>query len=104
MKKAMISQPMRNKTEEEITTTRKRAVERLVNLGYEVVDTYFSDEWLNKQDEKEIANLSLYFLAKSLKEMAKCDAVYFCRDWEQARGCRLEEQAALEYGVETIYE
>ena len=33
-----------------------------------------------------------------------CDAVYFCKDWESSRGCRLEYQAAKIYGKEIILE
>lgn len=33
-----------------------------------------------------------------------CDAVYFCKDWETSRSCRLEYQAAKIYGKEIILE
>lgn len=43
--KAMLSQPMAGKPEEEITETRERAIEHLEGLGYEVINTRFTDEW-----------------------------------------------------------
>lgn len=36
--------------------------------------------------------------------MSYCHAVYFCKDWEKARGCRLEHEVALAYGLMVIYE
>jgi len=36
--------------------------------------------------------------------MSKCHAAYFCRGWEQARGCQIEHAAAVAYGLEIIYE
>ena len=36
--------------------------------------------------------------------MSLCDAAYFCKGWENARGCRLEHDAAVAYGLEIIYE
>ncbi len=44
MKKAMLSQPMAGKTDEEIVATRERAIKALEARGYEVVNTLFTDE------------------------------------------------------------
>lgn len=43
-KRAMISQPMAGKTDEEIVATRDLAVAKLRQMGYEVVNTLFTDE------------------------------------------------------------
>lgn len=39
--KAMLSQPMAGKTDEEIIATREKAIETLKNRGYEIVNTLF---------------------------------------------------------------
>ena len=44
MKKAMLSQPMGGKTDEEIVATREKAVSFLEGAGYEIVNTLFTDE------------------------------------------------------------
>lgn len=54
--------------------------------------------------ERGVVNIPLCFLAKSLENMSKCHASYFCRGWEQARGCQIEHAAAVAYGLEIIYE
>lgn len=41
----MISQPMAGKTDNEITETRDRAYAKLREMGYEFVNTLFTDEW-----------------------------------------------------------
>ena len=104
--KAMISQPMANKTEQEITETRKHAKNVLEALGYEFVNTRFTDEWYSSESIKEcgVENIPLCFLAKSLENMSKCHAVYFCKGWEKTRGCKLEHDVAQAYGVKIIYE
>lgn len=48
-KKAMLSQPMANKTEEEIVATRERAIKALEGMGYTVVNTLFTDEWYSQK-------------------------------------------------------
>lgn len=106
MKKAMISQPMGGKTEDEIVETREKAISALEENGYEVVNTLFTDEWYRHEEKKEpgIVQRSLFFLAKSLEKMSLCHAAYFCKGWEQARGCRIEHEAAKAYGLDIIYE
>ena len=47
--KAMLSQPMSGKTNEEIVATREKAIKALTSKGYEVVNTLFTDEWYNKE-------------------------------------------------------
>lgn len=103
MKKAMLSQPMAGKTEEEIVATRDRAIKVLEDRGYEVVNTLFTDEWYSKENMEE-RNIPLCFLAKSLEKMSLCHTVYFCNGWEKTRGCNLEHDAAVAYGLEVIYE
>lgn len=44
MKKAMLSQPMAGKTDKEIVETRDKAIKVLTELGYEIVNTLFTDE------------------------------------------------------------
>lgn len=104
--KAMLSQPMAGKTEEEIIATRDKAVKALKEKGYEIVNTLFTDEWYSEESmqKRGVINRPLCFMAKSLESMSLCHAVYFCKGWEQARGCRIEHEAAKAYGLEIIYE
>ena len=49
MKKAMLSQPMAGKTDEEIIATREQAIKILEAKGYEIVNTLFTDEWYSNE-------------------------------------------------------
>ena len=106
MKKAMLSQPMGGKTEAEIRKTKDCAVAVLTSMGYEIADTLYTDAWYQAEtaDGEPVIHRPLFFLAKSLEEMSRCDAVYFCKGWRNARGCRIEHEAAVSYGLEIIYE
>jgi hypothetical protein len=105
-KRAMISQPMAGKTDEEIAEARDRAHARLREMGYEFVNTLFTDEWYSAEAMKErgVVQVPLCYLAKSLENMSLCHAAYFCKGWEKARGCRIEHDAAVAYGLEVLYE
>ena len=105
-KRAMISQPMAGKTDAEIVVTRERAIAALEANGYRIVNTLFTDEWYSKEsmESRGVVQIPLCFLAKSLENMSLCHAAYFCKCWENARGCRIEHEAAKAYGLEIIYE
>lgn len=104
--KAMLSQPMAGKSDAEIVETREKAIKVLEEKGFEVVNTLFTDEWYSNEKmlERGVVQIPLCFLAKSLENMSLCHAAYFCKGWELARGCRLEHEAAVAYGLTIIYE
>ena len=77
-KKAMLSQPMAGKTPEEIVEVRDKAIKYLEKSGFQVVDTYF-------QNDFKYLSKPLFCLGKSLMYMSYCDAVYFCKGWDKAK-------------------
>lgn len=97
MKKAMISQPMKGKSTEEIKNERVAAEKYLNNLGYEAMDTVFE---LDVKPEEA----PLMYMSKSIEAMSKCNLVYFMKGWEKARGCIVENQIAIAYGKEMVFE
>ena len=105
-RKAMLSQPMAGKTDEEIRQARERAMAALQEKGFTVINTLFTDEWYSQENmaRRGVVQIPLCFLAKSLENMSLCHAAYFCKGWENARGCRIEHEAAKAYGLEIIYE
>ena len=106
MKKIMISQPIGGFTEEQIIETRNRFLQFAEKENLEVVNTYFQGEWYSKDaiTGRGVVQIPLYFLAKSIEKMSLCHKVYFAKGWENARGCKIEHEIALQYGLEIIYE
>ena len=102
----MLSQPMRGLTDEQIVAARDKAVKYLEEKGYEVANTFFTDEWYGKEKmtERGVVQIPICFLAKSLENMSLCDAVLFVPGWDQARGCLLEHAVAVAYGVEILHQ
>ncbi len=97
MKKLFISQPMRGKTDEEILAVRKKAIEsaeKLVGEPVEVIDSFFQAAPVDAKP--------LWFLGKSLELLATADVAYFAKGWDEARGCKIENTCAIEYGIAVI--
>ena len=106
LKRVMISQPMSGLTDEEIIEVRDRARRHLEQFNYEVVSTFFTDEYVaNLNLPKEgLVNERLLWLGMSMARMSTVDAVYFTKGWEDAIGCKLEHMAAFMYGLEMLFE
>lgn len=97
MKKLFISQPMNGKTDEEILRERELAIATAKNFlkeDVEVIDTFYTDF---AADAKP-----LEYLARSIKDLASADIAYFASGWEDKRGCRIERECALQYGIKSI--
>ena len=96
MKKLFISQPMQGMTQEEIFAARDAAIisaEREIGEPVEVLDTMFIAGPPDKP---------LYYLAKAIEKLAEADVAYFAKGWQGARGCRIENECAIQYGILTI--
>ena len=94
--KLFISQPMRGKTNEEILAVREKAIEsaeKHFGEKCEVIDSFFGTSDMSH---------ALEYLGESIKLLATADVAYFAKGWEDARGCRIENTCAIEYGITVI--
>lgn len=100
MIKVFISQPMRDKTNEQIEVERQRAIETIkkeyFNDEVEIIDSFFKNA---PHDARP-----LWFLGKSFELLSTADVAYFIKGWDKYRGCKMEHTAALEYGIRVITE
>ena len=97
MKKLFISQPMKNKTDEQILKERDIAIQEvkeLVGDDVEIIDSFFKDA---PHDARP-----LWYLGKSLELLSTADVAYFAKDWDRYRGCKIEHTCAMEYGIDCI--
>jgi hypothetical protein len=104
MKKLFISQPMADKTNDEILAERQRILElvkeKFGDENIEIIDSFFKDA---PHDAKP-----LWFLGKSFELLSTADIVFFGGKWREYRGCTMENMAAHKYlepnGVQIIEE
>lgn len=100
--KVFISQAMRGLTDEEILKTREEAIELVkTTIGLssgdtiEIIDSFFQSAPAEAKP--------LWFLGKSLELLSTADVCLFVGDWENARGCRIEHECCVQYGISRIY-
>ena len=98
MIKIFISQPMKDKTNEEIELERAKAIEDVKELypneEVVIIDSFFKDV---PHDAKP-----LWYLSKSLELLSTADVAYFCYGWSDYRGCKIEHTCAMEYGFQIL--
>ena len=90
--KIFISQPMGGKTDEQIEMERDKVVQKLRDKygDIEILDTIF--------DLGEGVS-PLVYLAKSIEVLAQADLAYFMKEWHEYRGCVVEYECAIKYGI-----
>lgn len=95
--KVFISIPMRGRTDEEIDEERASVmeiVEKTIGPCKEV-PSHFNSNMVAKLKPLECLGMSLELMSHS-------DVVVFAKGWEEARGCRIEHECALQYGYRII--
>ena len=91
--KIFISQPMKDRTAEEIMQERDDIMAKWTNKSVVFIDSYFCEPGKNSTDS----------LGKSISLMSDADLVVFAPGWENARGCRIEHEVAKEYEIPIAY-
>lgn len=102
--KVFISQPMRGRTDEVIKAEREYVTNKITAYykehypleSIEVIDSFFED---TPSDAKP-----LWFLGKSLELLSTADVAYFAKGWDEARGCTIEHDCAIKYGIPVVVE
>ena len=90
-----LSYPMNGKTEDEMSTMRNAMMENY-DAVTKCTNTYILSHECN-------FNTPLEYLGESIKFMSKADVVLFHPDWDKARGCKVENYAAVTYEKGVLY-
>lgn len=100
--KVFISQPMQGLTDEEILKAREEAIvyakahlPHLKDEEIEIINSFFPGAVAE--------NRPLWNLGKSLQLLSEADVCLFIGSWVMSRGCRIEHECCLQYGIKAIY-
>ena len=110
-KNIFISQPMTGKSEEEILATRRKEIEKIHQLfdadGVEIniIASYIDDATRNEFQGRmgDAINWDIYWLSQSLQKLALADTIWLCDGWEYSKGCNVELECAIQYGLDIVY-
>lgn len=97
--KVFISQPMTGLTDDEIQIQRKEAIKDLTGFletDFEILNSFVP----NVGNE----NRPLYYLGRAIQCLDEADLAYFVDGWEKSRGCRIEHESAILYGIDILHQ
>lgn len=97
--KVFISQPMKNKTNDEILKERETIKTLAAGLlskrdGVKKGEIIFINSF-----QKDKKGKPLYLLGESLKMLSEADIAFFPENYHSYRGCNIEYKCAKEYGI-----
>lgn len=102
MKLIYISQPMKNRSEEDILIERRNAMAdisiRLEGEKFRVLDSFFEPP-----SDISRTNIEVSILGDCVKAMSKADVVYFCQGWEQSTNCTVEHIVTELYQLRVMH-
>lgn len=100
LKKIFISFPSENMEPYELKQRFSEAIKYLDKFMMHEAYTLLDPSMIPQPENKS----QLQHMSDVLSLMSKADYVYFTLGWDKSRQCRLENQCAQEYAVQTIYE
>ena len=109
-KNIFISQPMTGKSEEEILATRQEAIDKIHQLvskdgeQVNIIDSYIDDATRNDFQGRmgDAINWDIYWLSQSLQKLALADTIWLCDGWGHSKGCKIELECAIKYGLDIV--
>ena len=109
--KVFISQPMHGLTDEEIIKVKEQAKEEIKKLlGFydrngelEIISMYEVPVVpVVYRADKEPSRL--WYLGRAIQYLEDVDIIYFCKDWKESNGCKVEHYVATLYDIGIIYQ
>jgi hypothetical protein len=97
MMQVFISQPMAGLTENEIFATRNDICNKFNIEDEELIESYRKDNVPHKD-----VNTSVWCLGDSIRLMSEANLVIFAPGWDEARGCCIEHDICVDYGIPYI--
>ena len=100
---------MSGKSEKEILATRQKEIDEIYQLAKKdgdvqinIIDSYIDDTTRNEFQERmgDAINWDIYWLSQSLQKLAMADVIWLCEGWEDSKGCKIELECAIKYGLD----
>ena len=98
MRQIFISQLMRGKSDERIKAEREALTDYArtkFGIDVQIIDSFFEGAPAHKKP--------IWFLGKSIEKLADAESILMSPDWQEGKGCKIEHDVALSYGIEVVY-
>ena len=97
-KRIFVSQPMRGRSDSDIEEERQKILQLVKEI--EGPDISLMPSFFKGRDREMLKPLRM--LGMALELLSDADIAVFAPGWETGRGCKIEHECAVQYGVRVI--
>ena len=98
----VISQPMRGMSPEQVEAVRKEAEKDVISMGFKPYENVYDESFSEQAVPENCKHPGILAMAGALERLSQADALYLAPGWSSARGCRIEYEVALSFGMAII--
>lgn len=98
----VISQPMRGMSPEQVAKARKKAEMDVISMGFKPYENVYDASFSDRTVPEGCKHPGILAMAGALERLSQADALYLAPGWSSARGCRIEYEVALSFGMAII--
>ena len=98
----VISQPMRSMSPEQVEAVRKEAEKDVISMGFKPYENVYDESFSEQAVPENCKHPGILAMAGALERLSQADALYLAPGWSSARGCRIEYEVALSFGMAII--
>lgn len=100
MKKVFISVPMKDRTKENIEKSIKKM--KIIAVTYLEEEVEFVNTIVEEKPPYNNSNEAIWYLGKSIEILSQCDVLVTLNNCYNFKGCRIEKDIAIYYGLNII--
>lgn len=98
----VISQPMRGMSPEQVEAVRKEAEKNVISMGFKPYKNVYDESFSEQAVPENCKHPGILAMAGAMERLSQADALYLAPGWSSARGCRIEYEVALSFGMAII--
>lgn len=98
----VISQPMRGMSPEQVKAVRKEAEKDVISMGFKPYENVYDESFSEQAVPENCKHPGILAMAGALERLSQAEALYLAPGWSSARGCRIEYEVALSFGMAII--
>lgn len=98
----VISQPMRGMSPEQVEAVREEAEKDVISMGFKPYENVYDESFSEQAVPENCKHPGILAMAGALERLSQADALYLAPGWSRARGCRIEYEVALSFGMAII--
>ena len=87
---------------EQVAEARKEAEKDVISMGFKPYENVYDESFSEQAVPENCKHPGILAMAGAMERLSQADALYLAPGWSSARGCRIEYEVALSFGMAII--